>query len=358
MESASWEQIEEAQRTNETAFSRCVGLVAETRPDHVDASEVESLRRLGVTKVQVGIQSLDDEVLSANRRGHDTVQARLAVHRLRQAGFKLHLHWMPNLHGSSPQKDVVDYSRLFDDPALRPDEVKIYPCSLIESAELMNYWRDGSWRPYEADELLEVLVACVETTPSYCRLSRIIRDIPGTDIVVGNKETNFRQRVERELEQRGIRAREIRSREIRHASVDADQLRMEQLRYRSSVGDEFFLRFVDPQGLLAGFLRLTLPDAGEGAVEDCGLPEIAGEAMIREVHVYGGVVGLGGRRDGGAQHIGLGRRLIDAAAAIAGRRGFARMAVISAVGTREYYRSLGFEDGALYQHLALSEGVD
>lgn len=357
-EVAEWSELEAAHLENEKAFARCVGLVAETRPDHIDSAEVLSLRRLGVTKVQLGVQSLDDEVLKANHRGHNSAATRRAVHLLRQAGFKLHLHWMPNLHGSTPERDSIDFRRLFEDPALRPDEVKIYPCSLIESAELMHYWRAGRWRPYEAAELLEVLVSCIRDTPGYCRLSRIIRDIPGTDIVTGNKETNFRQRVEAEVVSRGIRSREIRSREVRHDSVDCEQLRMEQLRYGSSVGDEFFLRFVDPQGQLAGFLRLTLPrDRGESEFrEEMGAPEeVQGEGLLREVHVYGHLVGLGGRQEGGAQHIGLGRRLIAAAGAIARRRGFSQLAVISAVGTREYYRCLGFSDGVLYQHLSLSE---
>ncbi len=198
-EYATWEELEAAHVFNETAPCRCVGLVIETRPDHISVEEVLRVRRLGCTKVQIGFQSLNDEVLRLNRRGHTVAATRRAVKLLRQAGFKIHAHWMPNLYGSSPEQDIEDYAKLFADPDFRPDELKIYPCSLIESAELMQKYRDGSWRAYSHEELLDVLVECFRLTPEYCRLTRVIRDIPGTDIVTGNRMTNFRQIVEAEL---------------------------------------------------------------------------------------------------------------------------------------------------------------
>ncbi|MEM9553921.1 MAG: tRNA uridine(34) 5-carboxymethylaminomethyl modification radical SAM/GNAT enzyme Elp3 [Acidobacteriota bacterium] len=355
-ETATWERLEETQRANESAAARCVGLVLETRPDHVDPAEVLRLRRLGATKVQLGVQSLDDAVLRANRRGHDVAASRRAVSWLRRAGFKLHLHWMPNLHGSSPERDVEDFARLFDDPALRPDELKIYPCSLIESAELMQVYRAGQWRPYTHDELLGVLVDCLPQVPAWCRVTRVIRDIPGDDILVGNQQTNFREVVERRLDELGRRSRDIRAREVRARSVAPESLRLEVLFYESSIGRELFLQMVDAEQRLAGFARLTLPTPVPARGDEtlpAGLDEIRGSALLREVHVYGGVVALGGRRDGAAQHAGLGRRLVAAAAEHAFAAGAPDLAVISAVGTRAYYRRLGFVDGSLYQHLAL-----
>ena len=346
-QASSWEALAAAQRRNETADARCVGLVVETRPDHLDAEEVTRIRRLGATKVQIGFQSLSDEVLAANHRGHDVAATRGAMRLLRGAGLKIHAHWMPNLHGSTPERDLEDFERLFDDPDFRPDELKIYPCSLIESAELMAYWRDGRWRPYEHEELLEVLVECLRRTPEYCRLSRVIRDIPGTDIVAGNRKTNFRELAEAELARRGLAARDIRAREVRHRQVAADELELRETRYATSVGEERFLQYVTPDDRLAAFLRLSLP---AGPVE---IDEIAKSAMIREVHVYGRLVGLGERRAGRSQHLGLGSVLIERAAAMAAAGGFADLAVISAVGTRDYYRRLGFTDGRLYQHRRL-----
>ncbi len=199
-----------------------MGLVVETRPDHISEEEVLRIRRLGATKVQIGIQSLDDDVLRLNKRGHTVAETRRAFKLLRQAGFKIHAHWMPNLYGSSPERDIADYQHLFADPDFRPDELKIYPCSLIESAELMQHYQAGRWRPYSEDELLSLLVACFEQTPEYCRLTRVVRDIPSTDIVAGDLTTNFRQRVETELERQGKRSADIRAREIREDAVLPD----------------------------------------------------------------------------------------------------------------------------------------
>jgi elongator complex protein 3 len=347
-EVATWEALAAVQRTNETAAARCVGLVVETRPDHLTPSEVLRMRRLGATKVQLGFQSLSDEVLAANHRGHDVAATRRAVRLLRGAGLKIHAHWMPNLYGSSPELDVEDYERLFADPDFRPDELKIYPCSLIESAELMAYWQDGRWRPYDQGELLEVLVECLRRTPESCRLTRVIRDIPGTDIVAGNRRTNFRELAEAELARRGLPARDIRAREVRHRAVELGELELRETRYGTSVGEERFLQYVTPDDRLAAFLRLSLPNA---AVQ---IGEIATSAMIREVHVYGRLVGLGERRAGRSQHLGLGTLLIERAVDLAAEAGFADLAVISAVGTRDYYRRLGFADGELYQHQRLA----
>jgi elongator complex protein 3 len=347
-QTATWAELEQAQRINERATARCVGLVVETRPDNLDLEEAIRIRRLGATKVQIGFQSLSDRVLGMNHRGHDVATTRRAVALLRQTGFKLHGHWMPNLYGSDPASDIVDYRRLFDDPDFRPDELKIYPCSLIASAELMRHYEDGSWKPYSHEELLEVLEACLRATPEYCRLTRVIRDIPGTDIVDGNKLTNFRELAERALAEKGLASRDIRAREVRQQEVERDALELRRADYETSTGTETFLQFVTPDDRIAAFLRLSLP---EGPVP---IPEIATGAMIREVHVYGRLVEIGARDSGRSQHLGLGRELIEESRRLARARGFDSLAVISAVGTREYYRSLDFEDGDLYQHLDLA----
>ena len=344
-EYATWEELEAAQRENERAKCRAVGLVIETRPDHISEAEVIRLRRLGCTKVQIGFQSLNDTVLALNKRGHDVAATRRAVKLLRRAGFKIHAHWMPNLYGSSPGADLEDYERIFGDPDFRPDELKIYPCSLIESAELMQQYEAGDWRPYSHDELLELLVACFKRTPEYCRLTRVIRDIPGTDIVDGNKVTNFRQLVEREMARQGAKSADIRAREIRVKAVEDQDLRLDIQRYCTSAGEELFLQYITEERDIAGFLRLALPASNVEPLT----PELEKCAMIREVHVYGLALGIGAAMAGRAQHAGLGRRLIERAAELASARGFKRLAVISSVGTREYYRRRGFSDGRLYQ---------
>jgi elongator complex protein 3 len=352
-EYATWDELEAAHSFNEDAPCRCVGLVVETRPDHISAEEVLRIRRLGCTKVQIGFQSLNDTVLRKNKRGHMVAATRRAVKLLRQAGFKIHAHWMPNLYGSSPEMDIADYGVLFGDGDFCPDELKVYPCSLIETAELMARYQDGTWRPYTHDELLAVLTECFRNTPEYCRLTRVIRDIPSTDIVVGNQLTNFRQIVEDALAKRGERLRDIRGREIRNRQVRADELALDVLWYPTACADEAFLQFITADRAIAGFLRLSLPHADSAPLTE----ELRGAAMVREVHVYGQALALGqsGSEAGRAQHVGLGTQLLEAAARISRERGYARLAVISAVGTRGYYRARGFADGVLYQVRNLSD---
>ena len=252
-EYATWDELEAAHAENETAACRVVGLVIETRPDHISEEEVIRVRRLGCTKVQIGFQSLNDRVLEMNKRGHDVAATRRAVKLLRIAGFKIHAHWMPNLYGSSPAEDLADYRKIFDDGDFRPDELKLYPCSLIESAELMQQYQAGSWRPYTHEELLSLLVDCFKLTPEYCRLTRVIRDIPGTDIVDGNKVTNFRQLVDRELDRQGSKSSDIRAREIRKKRVTDGDLRLDSLRYQTSIGEEVFLQYITEDREIAAF---------------------------------------------------------------------------------------------------------
>ena len=348
-ESVSWEELAAIQKLNETALARCVGLVLETRPDHLTLSEVVRLRALGATKIQIGYQSLSDEVLQLNHRGHDVQATRRAMHLLRQGGFKIHAHWMPNLYGSSPDDDIADFERIFADPDFRPDELKIYPCSLVETAELMAYYDAGSWRPYTRQELLEVLTECMARVPEYCRITRVVRDIPGTEIVDGNRITNLRELAERQMQQDQRPGRDIRAREIRHRTVDPGQLTLRRLEYSTSLGREIFLQFVTARDRIAAFLRLSLPAPGEVQIE-----EIAQSAMIREIHVYGLLAGIGQRRGRRSQHLGLGRSLIREAVEIAARNSYTDLAVISAIGTRDYYRQNGFSDGVLYQHRRLA----
>jgi elongator complex protein 3 len=350
LQKATWDELEAEQKTNEMVSCRCVGLVIETRPDNISEREVMRIRRLGCTKTQIGVQSLNDEVLSKNNRGHDVVATRRAFRLLRQAGFKIHAHWMPNLYGSTPEQDKEDFLKLFSDPDFGPDELKIYPCSLIESAELMQYYQRGEWQPYTEEELLDVLTFCLMNTPRYCRLTRVIRDIPSTDIVVGNKKTNFREIAERKLVQEGDVSVNIRAREIRGQQLTEDELMVKQTPYETSVSKEIFIEYVTKdEDKIAGFLRLSLPTGPNF------IAEIDTAAIIREVHVYGQAVGIGKRSDGKAQHLGLGTKMIELAKKIAAKEGFTKLAVISAIGTREYYRQRGFVDSDLYQICATIE---
>lgn len=356
-QSASWEELECRQRANERARHRVVGLVIETRPDAVTARSLHTIRRLGCTKVQMGVQSIDQRVLDMNERRIEVSRMEEAFSLCRLFGFKIHAHFMVNLIGSTPTGDKADYLRFVGPGPFQPDEVKLYPCALIEGTRLVRKRESGEWRPYTEDELLDVLAADIVATPAFCRVSRMIRDFSSKDIVAGNKKPNLRQMVERRLAASGQeRVPEIRYREIGSDAPDPAELEMDVVAYSTPTSEERFLQWVTPEGKIAGFLRLSLPD--QRFVAECAkrygddAPVDAGEAMIREVHVYG-VAARVGQEGTAAQHRGLGRSLVARACELALEAGFGRINVISAVGTREYYRSLGFLDHGLYQQKAL-----
>jgi elongator complex protein 3 len=372
-QAATFDDLTRQHRVNQSARHRVVGLVVETRPDTVTAGSLTLLRRLGCTKVQIGVQSLDIAVLRLNNRAIDSGRVREAFELLRLFGFKTHVHFMANLYGSSPEKDKQDYRHLVTDGAYLPDEVKLYPCSLVAGTGLVERYRAGDWRPYSEGDLLDVLVADTLVTPGFMRISRMVRDISAQDIMAGNRKANLRQLVERRIEEAGERIAEMRYREIGTGETDLGCLVLEAIAYETTVSSEHFLQWVTPENRLVGFLRLSLPSVEYVRRHQAVLPVGPYEAMIREVHVYGTVVplrkageggwpcaeGEGARPEGlgeGAQHLGLGRRLVEAACDIARAQGYRRINVISAVGTREYYQSLGFEDGELYQQMPLLSG--
>lgn len=351
--------LRQAQEWNESARHRNVGLVIETRPDWVTPQEIVRLRRLGVTKVQLGAQSLDDDILAANERGHTVEQTRQAVRLLRLAGFKIALHWMPNLLGATPASDRVDFGRLWDDPALCPDELKIYPCALLAGTPLYDEWRRGNYQPYDQETLLQLVADCKALIPPYCRVNRVARDIPAPNIVAGNTKANLRQIVQQRMAGQERRCRCIRCREVRRQRVNPAQLQLETLIYPTDLSMEYFLSAVTVRGQLAGFLRLSLPKrrdqvplASRKNLETV-VDEIANCAMIRQVHVYGPALAVGSASDGEAQHAGIGGRMIERAQQIVRAGGYGRLAVIAATGTRDYYRRWGFEWGELYMVMDL-----
>jgi elongator complex protein 3 len=355
--------LEEAQVANEHAPHRNVGLVVETRPDELTGAggpgELAWLRRLGVTKVQMGAQSLDDRILALNQRGHTVAETLRAVAMLRAAGFKIVLHWMPNLLGATIQSDRADFARLWDpSSAYAPDEIKIYPCQLLENADLYAYWQRGEYTPYTQEELIELIADIKPGIPRYCRVNRVIRDIPSTHVVAGNRRTSLRMDVLERLGQRGQACQCIRCREVRGEPVDPAALRLVDETYTAGAdinlpgAEEHFLQFVTPGDSIAGYLRLSLPTPSApdvtAALPDLADPRMGRAALVREVHVYGQTLAVGAEQAGAAQHAGLGKRLLQEAANIARARGFTRLAVIAAVGTRAYYERRGFARGALY----------
>lgn len=329
---------------NETSPHRNVGLVIETRPDCINALEILSLRTYGVTKVQLGAQSFDDRILALNQRGHTLDSTQKAVRLLRLAGFKVVLHWMPNLYGSSLEADLVDFAKLWDDPALRPDELKIYPTALVANTKLYDLWQQGAYQPYTEENLIALLIACKQLVQPYCRINRLMRDIPAPLIVAGTTKSNLRQIIQQRMGKNGQSCNCIRCREIRKVDTTLEQLDVDIVSYRTDATQEHFIQVITTEGKIAAFLRLSLPDAPR---DEIGIDEIRDAAMIREVHVYGPAQSLGKSEDG-IQHQGLGTQLIETAARMSRDAGFTELAVISAVGTRAYYRERGFTEGTLY----------
>ena len=336
-------ELKLAHTFNETTHNRNVGLVIETRPDEITPDEIQWLRHLGVTKVQMGAQSLDDRILEMNKRGHDVECTRKAVALLRAAGFKIVLHWMPNLHGATPESDREDFARLWND--FCPDEIKIYPNQLLANAELYEYWQRGEFKPYTTQELIDLIADIKPGIPRYCRVNRVIRDIPSTNVVDGNRRTSLRQDVQDEMKRRGTQCQCVRCREVKGKSVKTEALELNDIVYQAGAAEEHFISFVTPDDKLAGFVRLSLPGKESPRT---GITDLDGAALIREVHVYGQSLPVGAEKDGAAQHVGLGTRLLEEAERIAQEKGFERMAVISAVGTRGYYLGRGFERGEYY----------
>lgn len=346
-EISSFEELEKEQIKNEKAYCRNVGLVLETRVDFLSVGELMYLRKLGATKIQIGIQSLSERVLRENQTGRDIKDTKRAFELLRLFGFKIHGHWMPNLYLSTPKEDIRGYKELFTTP-YHPDEMKIYPTSVIPNTELFDLYKKGKYKPYTEETLVEVVSECIASTPRYCRLSRVIRDIPSQEIVAGNKRTNLRQIVEEYLRKKGIEPEDIRSREIKGEEVKKGDIVLEKIEYSTSTGREVFLSYnIKSEDKICGFLRLSLPK--KNISKKHPLEELKNSSIIREVHVYGKVVGIDKEsKEGESQHLGLGKELVLLAEGISKKKGFKKISVISAIGTREYYKKLGYKRDDLY----------
>ena len=346
--------LKEAQRLNQHAAHRNVGLVVETRPDEINPQRLTLMRRQGVTKIQLGAQSFDDRILLLNRRGHTSQDTLHATAMLRAAGFKIVLHWMPNLLGATLESDRADFQHLWSD-GYAPDELKIYPTQLIQSSALYQLWLKKEYTPYTTEELIHLIADIKPGIPPYCRVNRIVRDIPSDYIVAGNKRSSLRQDILAEMVKRDTQCRCIRCREVRGHPIDINKLIMEDLTYSATCAEEHFINYSTPENRLAGYLRLSLPAISNQAAHETWrdelyqlMPELQGAAIVREVHVYGQSLEIGSDLPGASQHIGLGTSLLQRSEEITRERGFQKLIVIAAVGTREYYRKRGFSDSEYY----------
>ncbi len=352
--------LEKEQTKNESAKHRLIGITLETRPDAISPKTIAHMRLQGCTRVELGLQAPDDKILELIRRGHTVDEFRRAMKLLRDAGFKVDLHFMPDLPGTTPEHDVDMYKLLFSDPALKPDMVKIYPNTVIPSAELYQWFLDGRYKPYGDKALFTALLQMKEATPRYCRISRLIRDIPADEIKGGNTVTNLREMLEADMKKQGKTCACLRCREIGRVLVkypkDAERLVGEKPTlfiesYETTGGTEYFLTFEDSaRKAVYAFLRLRIPEKELDTKNMLYtlIPEIKDVAFVRELHTYGNLVKIGQSTDGASQHKGLGKALLTRAENIVKENGFTKVAVISGVGVRGYYRKTGYRKHGTY----------
>jgi len=347
--------LEEAKRINETAEYRCTGLCIETRPDWCGQEEIERMLEFGTTRVELGVQTLDDEIYRLVRRGHRVEDVVRASARLREHGFKVHYHWMPGLPGSTPEEDLELSERLFSDSQFRPDGLKLYPTMVVRGTELEKWYREGRYIPYDNDTMVDLMANIKSLVPGYVRISRVLRDIPATFIVGGLKES-VRDVVKQQMMEKGTRCRCIRCREYGHrlkAGWEIGEPYLTRMDYEASGGKEIFLSFEDESETLFGLLRLRIQSKPVTAM---GQPANHNTALIRELHIYGPEVPLSSYRPAAAQHKGLGKALLGEAERIAGAEfGAEQMLVLSGVGAREYYRTeFGYSSRGAYMVRNLS----
>jgi len=335
--------LKSTQKRNETAKNRVIGLTLETRPDFITPKEIKHLRELGCTRVELGVQNIFDDVLQKNKRGHNTNAVIEATKLLKDAGFKITYHMMPNLPGSTPQKDEKMFRELFTNPGFQPDQLKIYPCAVLKNASLYKLWKQGKYKPYTEKQLIDLLVKIKEKIPPYVRIVRMIRDIPAQSIVAGNKVSNLREVIARKMKSENKKCRCIRCREIKNQELRIKNQELIRREYNASGGKEIFLSFEDTKNdKILAFLRLRLPNSWM-------LSEIKNCAIIRELHTYGQTLALSQKTKNAQQHKSLGKRLMEEAEKITKTETeYKKIAVIAGIGVREYYKKLGYKPKGTY----------
>lgn len=334
------ESLLKEQGENEKAKHRIIGLTLETRPDFIDEKEILNFRNLGCTRVELGVQSIFDDVLEKNKRGHKVAETIRATNLLKDAGFKINYHIMPGLPGSSLARDYQMFRELFSNPDFQPDMLKIYPTVVLKNSALYSWWKKGQYKPL-TDKQFEKFIVKVknEIIPPYVRIQRLVRDVPAVSIVAGPIVSNLRQLIAKESRCPCIRCREVRAEYIIKESIV-----MDKIEYEASGGKEIFLQYVSPdKKKLFALLRLRFPGKSLAFKKKAKLwNTLKDAALIREVHTYGKMTAIDKKDRKNVQHIGLGKKLMLEAEKIAREYGLKKIVVISGIGAREYYRKLGY----------------
>jgi len=335
--------LEEAKLNNETAHNRCVGLCIETRPDWCKPDQVNRMLEFGATRVELGVQTLDDDIYRLVRRGHGVAEVVQATKLLKDYGFKVHYHWMPGLPGATPETDLELSELLFANPLFRPDGLKIYPTMVVEGTELERWYQEGRYEPYDNETMINLVADIKAAVPKYVRISRVLRDIP-SKFIVGGLKNSLREVVRERMKQAGTECHCIRCREFGHRTRQGwgtSEPKLTRLDYEASDGREVFLSFEDEKETLFGLVRLRMRSGdGDSKLAYPPLPV----AVIRELHVYGPEVPLDTHSDSGVQHRGMGHALLAEAERLARDEfGADKIAVLSGVGAKQYYAEAGYQ---------------
>ena len=324
--------LNEAKKTNELTKHRCVALCIETRPDYCTENHIKNMLEWGTTRVELGVQAIDDKIYKKVNRGHKVQDVIDATKRLKKAGFKIGYHLMPGIPGSNPKKDIQMFKKIFSSKNFKPDQIKIYPCQVLKGSGIENLYYGGEYVPYNKEEVTKLVIEMLRLTPRYCRIMRIMREIPPNYLIAGIKNIDMRKDIEEQVRARKLKIKEIRFREIGFEIRDNRKINtdvsLKVTRYKASSGVEYFIEAVNKNNILFGLLRLRL---------DKNKP-----AMVRELHVYGPTLKLKEKASNEWQHKGLGKMLMKEAEKIAKKKNCKNIRVISGVGVREYYKKMGY----------------
>ena len=323
----SSKDLEEAKKLNETAEHRCVAMCIENRPDNCSEKEIKRMLEFGATRVEIGVQIIDDEIYKKTNRGHTVNDVVKATERLKNAGFKVGYHIMPGLPYSNPKKDIEMFKEIFNNEKFRPDQLKIYPCQIVKDSPLEKIYNIIKYKPYSEGETKKIVKKMISLVPEYCRVMRIMREIPKEKIVEEPVKLDLRKDIEEKLRSSGIKINEIRMREIGFNENIDSNIKLKIIEYDASGGKEFFLEFINKDNIIFGLLRLRI---------------VEGKSIVRELHVYGQALKLGEKIKGASQHKGIGKLLMNEAEKITRKNNVKELSVISGVGVREYYRKLGY----------------
>lgn len=334
--------IEEAKKLNETSRLRVIWIAIETRPDWVNPEEIKRLREYWVTRVEIWYQTTNDEINKLNKRWHGNKESIEATRMLKDAWFKVVAHMMPNLLGSTPELDILSLKEVFDNPDFRPDELKIYPMMVTDKSELTEVWKNGWFKAYDDETLIELTATLQMMIPEYIRLNRTYRDIPSSEILEWSIIANLRQIVEKRIKEKWVKLLDTRYREIKDWKNDPNKAVLHNYEYDASKWKEYFLTFEDPDDrTIFSLLRLRLPWIDKEILNV--IPEIEWCAIIREIHTFWDQLNINEKGSTFWQHIGFWKKLILESEKIAKENWYNKMAVIAWVGVREYYKKRWYE---------------